>query len=117
MKMSINLLLGTMVAGLGEAMAFGERAGLDPGSVLDVVMAGPLASGLFGYKEELLRSGTYPVAFPAKHMAKDFKYIIDTAYETGARTPVAHEMLQLYRAAVDRGLGDEDFAAVAELFK
>lgn len=112
MKMSINLLLGAMCEGLAEMISFGERGGLDRKTMLDVIMAGPLKNGLFELKAPMFEKGEFPAQFPAKHMAKDLKFVVDTAYETGASAPAAHVLLQLYRKAVAMGLGDDDFAAV-----
>ncbi len=112
MKMSINLLLGALCEGLAEMINFGEKGGLDRKTMLDVVMSGPMRNALFELKVPMLESGEFPAQFPAKHMAKDLKFVVDTAYETGANAPSAHVLLQLYRKAVAMGLGDEDFAAV-----
>ncbi len=112
MKMTVNLLLGLMMAGLAEAVAFGAAGGLTPESVLEVVHAGPLSCGLFQLKTGMLTSGEFPVQFPLKHMTKDAKFIIDTAYETGAGAPLGHLLLHLYRRGLKMGLGDEDFAAI-----
>ncbi|WP_027185480.1 NAD(P)-dependent oxidoreductase [Desulfovibrio inopinatus] len=116
MKMSINLLLGTMMAGLAEMLHFGGKNGLDVDTMLDVVMSGPLANGLFQLKEPMLRTNEFPTQFPAKHMAKDLKFVVDTAYESGASAPCAHQVLQLFSKAVAQGLSEEDFAAVAKIF-
>lgn len=112
MKMTINLLLGLMMAGLAEAVAFGKAGGLSPEAVLEVVHAGPLSCGLFQLKTEMLTQGVFPAQFPLKHMTKDAKFIIDTAYETGAGAPLGHLLLHLYRRGLSLGLGDEDFAAI-----
>jgi len=112
MKMSINLLLGALCEGLAEMINFGEKGGLSRQTMLDVVMSGPMRNGLFELKTPMFESGEFPAQFPAKHMAKDLKFVVDTAYETGASAPAAHVLLQLYRKAVAMGLGDEDFAAV-----
>ena len=97
MKMSINLLLGTMMAGLGEMLHFGEKNGLDINTMLDVVMSGPLANGLFQLKEPMLRENAFTTQFPAKHMAKDLKFVVDTAYECGANAPCAHQVLATFQ--------------------
>jgi 3-hydroxyisobutyrate dehydrogenase-like beta-hydroxyacid dehydrogenase len=52
-----------------------------------------------------------------KHITKDLKFVLDTAYETGAPVPLGQGLLFLYRACVAKGLGDMDFAAVLELLK
>ncbi len=112
MKMSINLLLGAMCEGLAEMIAFGEKGGLDRETMLNVVMAGPLKNGMFELKAPMFEKDEFPAQFPAKHMAKDLKFVVDTAYETGATAPAAHVLLQLYSKVVAMGLGDQDFAAV-----
>lgn len=114
-KMAINLLLATMMEGVGEMLGFTRSGGLSDDIILDIVNSGPLANGLFSLKEEMLRTGYYPAQFPLKHMAKDLKYVLDTAYETGAAVPVGSAVQQLYSSAKAKGLGDKDFAAVAQV--
>ena len=115
MKMTINLLLGVMMAGLAETLNFGQKNGLDQETILDVILSGPLSSGLFQMKADMLRTRTFPPNFPLKHMTKDLKFIIDTAYDSGAPAPAAHAIMQLFRAGVGFQLGDEDFAAVYQV--
>lgn len=117
MKMAVNLLLGVMMEGLAEMLHFGGKGGLTRDAMLDVVTAGPLMNGLFGLKEPMLRSGEFPTQFPLKHMAKDLKFAVDTAFANGAQAPAANAMMQLYARGVAQGLGDEDFAAVFKVLE
>jgi 3-hydroxyisobutyrate dehydrogenase-like beta-hydroxyacid dehydrogenase len=117
MKMSVNLLLGTMLEGLAEMLHFGMAGGLEKKTLLDVVMAGPLACKLFELKAEMMQTESFPVQFPLKHMAKDLKFAVDTAYETGAPAPSAHGNLQLYRRGAGQGFGDMDFAAIYKVLE
>lgn len=112
MKMSINLLLGAMMEGLAEMIHFGSKGGLSTEAMLDVVLSGQVSNPLFQFKEDMFKSGDFPAQFPLKHMAKDLKFVVDTAYDTGASAPAAHMLLQLFRKGVFKGLGDDDFAAV-----
>ncbi len=116
-KMGVNLLLGAMMAGLGEALAFTRKGGLDDAVLMDIVASGPLACPLFAMKSEMLASGYYPAQFPLKHMAKDLKFVLDTAYDTGAATPLGAALSQLYGVGRARGLGEMDFAAVARVLE
>jgi 3-hydroxyisobutyrate dehydrogenase-like beta-hydroxyacid dehydrogenase len=68
-------------------------------------------------KADMLKTGDFPVNFPLKHMTKDLKFIIDTAYDLGAPVPAGHAILQLYRQGVARGWGDLDFAGVAKVLQ
>lgn len=116
MKMTVNLLLGLMMAGFSEALHFGQKGGLDLETILDVILSGPLSSGLYEVKSAMLRDQEFPAQFPFKHMTKDIKFIVDTAFETGASAPLAHALLHLYRLGVSQDLGDQDFAAIARVF-
>lgn len=117
MKMFINLLLGAMMEGFAEALNFGKIGGLDQEAMLDTVFSGPLNCALFQMKAPLLQNDNYPAAFPLKHMAKDAKFIIDTAYELGASVPSGQTLLSLYSMGVALGWGDEDLSAIAKVLK
>jgi 3-hydroxyisobutyrate dehydrogenase-like beta-hydroxyacid dehydrogenase len=117
MKMMINLLLGLMMEGFAEALNFGRAGGLDFDAMLEVVTAGPLNCALYQMKAESLRRGDFPPAFPLKHMTKDLKFLVDTAYETGAPIPVGLTLLHLFRLGVSQDLGDLDFAAVSRVLE
>jgi 3-hydroxyisobutyrate dehydrogenase-like beta-hydroxyacid dehydrogenase len=112
MKVSVNVLLGTMLAGFAEMLRLGEAGGLDRRTMLDVVLAGPMANDLLRMKEPMFEKDAYPAQFPVRHMAKDVKFAVDAAFETGSPAPCAHMLVQLYRRAMTLGLADEDFAAV-----
>jgi 3-hydroxyisobutyrate dehydrogenase-like beta-hydroxyacid dehydrogenase len=115
MKMTVNLLLGLMMASFSESVHFGLSGGLSLETILDVILSGPLSCGLYQMKSEMMKANDFPAQFPLKHMTKDAKFIIDTAYETGAAAPLGHLLLHLYRLGVSKGLGDDDFAAIAKV--
>jgi len=117
MKMMINLLLGLMMEGFAEALNFGRAGGLNFDAMLEVVSAGPLNCGLYQLKAESLRRGDFPPAFPLKHMTKDLKFLVDTAYETGAPMPMGHLLLHLFRLGVSQDLGDLDVAAISRVLE
>ena len=116
MKMTINLL-GVMMAGVAETVNFGLKNDLDQEAILDVIFSSPLNCGLIQMKADMLRTRTFPPNFPLKHVTKDLKFIIDTAYDSGAPAPADHAIPQLFRAGVGFQLGDEDLAAVFEVLE
>jgi len=117
MKLSINLLLGVMMEGLSEALNLAKMGGLSVESFLDVVYSGPMNCGLFQMKADSLRQGEFTPSFPLKHMAKDLKFAVDTAYEIGATLPVGHALLNLYQIGVGRKWGDLDFSAILNVLE
>ena len=117
MKMAVNMLLATMLQGLAESVALARGGGLSLEALFAVLAAGPMSCGLFSLKETMLKRRQYPAQFPLRHMLKDLRYVVETAQDAGAYAPLAHASLNTYRAAVSRGLGDADVAAVAELVR
>jgi 3-hydroxyisobutyrate dehydrogenase-like beta-hydroxyacid dehydrogenase len=57
------------------------------------------------------------VAFPLKHLAKDLKFVVDTAYDLKAPVPVAQTLLHLFDVGVAKGWGDEDISAIARVLE
>jgi len=117
MKMFINLLLGVMMEGFAEALNFGRLGGLELEAMLDTVFSGAMNSPMFQVKAANLREKNYPPAFPLKHLAKDAKFVVDTAFELGAPVPVGQMLLHLCRTGVAQGWGDEDISAIARVLE
>jgi 3-hydroxyisobutyrate dehydrogenase-like beta-hydroxyacid dehydrogenase len=117
MKMFINLLLGMMMEGFAEALNFGRLGGLTLEAMLDTVYSGPLNCAMFQMKAANIQNNTYPTAFPLKHMTKDAKFVVDTAFDLGAPVPVGQMILHLYRTGVAQGWGDEDLSAIARVLE
>jgi len=114
MKMAVNLLLGVMMEGYAEMIALGLKGGLELETMQAVIANGPLNSGLFQMKEEMFRTGTYTAQFPLKHMAKDMRFLSETATSLGIDIPSARRALEQYASAETMDLGDQDFAAVIQ---
>lgn len=117
MKMAINLLLGTMMTGLAEALTLGEKSGLKTETLLEVILAGPLSCDLFKIKKDMLLHKDYPPQFPLKHITKDLGLIMDTADQVQANVPVGHSIFQLYQQAMQENLGEADFAAIKKVLE
>jgi len=117
MKMFINLLLGIMMEGFAEALNFGRLGGLDLDAMLETAFSGAMNSPMFQVKAPLIKENRYPAAFPLKHLAKDCKFVVDTAFELGAPVPVGQVLLQLYRLGWAQGWGDEDISAIAKVLE
>jgi 3-hydroxyisobutyrate dehydrogenase-like beta-hydroxyacid dehydrogenase len=117
MKITINFLLASMMEGLAEALNFGKHGGLSAGAILEVIQAGPLGCSLFGNKATMILENDFPVNFPLKQMTKELKFMLDTAYDTGANVPTGSTLLQLYRLGVSQGWGDLDFSGIVKVLE
>lgn len=112
MKLTLNLLLGVMMEGIGEALNFGKKAGLSQEMILNAVLAGPLGCPLFTTKSEAFKADDFPPQFPFRHMLKDLRFVLDTARETDTATPACGAVAGVFERGMEMDLGDLDMAAV-----
>src|ERR1700685_1098226 len=111
MKLVVNALLGVNMQAIAEAVAFGEKAGLNRELLLQVLSRTAVVAP--AHQNKLLRAEhhDYSPQFPLKLMNKDFKLILEKANELGAPMPVTAAALQINAARTSRS-PDEDFSSV-----
>lgn len=117
MKLVNNLLVGVQAAALAEALHLAESAGLDSSQVLDVLSAGAVGSGVMRMKGPKMLSRDYDTQFALRWMHKDLTYALDEAAGRVAPLPLVAVAREMYRMALARGLGDQDFAAIIEVVR
>src|SRR5271154_4086736 len=111
MKLVVNALLGLNMQAIAEAVAFGEKAGLDRRLLLEVLAKTAVVAP--AHQNKLIRAehNDYSPQFPLKLMNKDFGLILDKASELGVPMPATAAAHQI-NAARAAGNGDEDFSSV-----
>ncbi len=72
------------------------------------------ASYMVTLKAEPMLEHDYTPLFRLEHMLKDVSICLSESEAAGAPFPAAALAHELYAAAMGRGLGDQDFAAVLE---
>lgn len=117
MKLVHNLVLGLHRAVLAEGLAFGRSLGLDPQTILEVLMQSPAASDVMRHKGgKMIHHEFKPQARMSQH-AKDVKLILDLGEKNQQRLPLTQLHLQLLQGLVERGLGDLDNCAIIKAFE
>ena len=114
MKLVLNTLVGASSAILAEAVALGASGGLTHASMMDVICESAVASPLLKYKAETVVSGDYAPAFTVEQMIKDFSLISDAGRANGVPMLTTGLILELYRAAANSGLREQDFFALVK---
>ncbi|MFG2602995.1 NAD(P)-dependent oxidoreductase [Streptomyces sp. NPDC048514] len=112
MKLSVNLFLITQVTGLAEAFHFAERQGLDRRLFLDVLDAGPMASGVSRMKAPKLRERDFEVQAAALDVLKNNRLIAEAARGARLASPLLDVCHRLFEETVAGGHGGEDMVAV-----
>jgi 3-hydroxyisobutyrate dehydrogenase-like beta-hydroxyacid dehydrogenase len=111
MKLVVNSLLGIGMQAIAEAVALGEKAGLDRNRLLDVLsQTAVIAPAHVGKLERAMKSD-YSPQFPIRLMNKDFGLILELASTVGARMPAAGAAFEINARQSDEG-AEQDFSAV-----
>ena len=116
MKLVVNTLLGLGMQALAEAIALGEKAGLEKDVLLDVL--GQTAVLTAGQKSKLenVRRKQYPTQFALSLQHKDLRLILSEADELSVSMPATAVAQQMYTAALAKGM-DEDFSIMIEFME
>jgi 3-hydroxyisobutyrate dehydrogenase len=117
MKLINNFLCGVQTASLAEGMAWIERSGLDPKKALSILNAGAPASPLLAAVSERMINRNYAVNFLLRLLSKDMLYAQNEATTCNVNLTTAEVSRRLFEAAIAKGLGDQDMAAVIELLR
>lgn len=114
MKLSVNLFLVTMVAGLAEAFHFAERQGADLQCFQAVLDAGPMASAVSRIKLAKLCAGDFSVQAAISDVKMNSRLIAEAARGAGIAAPLLDVADALFNEAEGLGLGTQDMAAVVK---
>jgi 3-hydroxyisobutyrate dehydrogenase len=95
-KMVNQICIAGLVQGLAEAIAFGEKAGLDMNQVLDVIGKGAAQSWQMDNRGKTMVADKFDFGFAVDWMRKDLGLVLDEARRNGARLPVTALVDQFY---------------------
>jgi 3-hydroxyisobutyrate dehydrogenase-like beta-hydroxyacid dehydrogenase len=95
-KMVNQIAIAGLVQGLSEAIAFGQKAGLDMGQVLEVIGKGAAQSWQMDNRGKTMIADQFEFGFAVDWMRKDLGLVLDEAKRNGARLPVTALVDQFY---------------------
>ncbi len=95
-KMVNQICIAGLVQGLAEAIAFGQRAGLDMHQVLDVVGKGAAQSWQLDNRGKTMVARQFDFGFAVDWMRKDLGLVLAEAQRNGASLPVTALVDQFY---------------------
>ena len=116
MKLVVNTLLGAGLQILAEALALGEKAGIDRKRLAEVLGETAVISPAQRGKLANAVANEFPSTFPVRLMYKDFNLILAHAAALAVPMPTAAVAAQLCAAQDARG-PDEDFSATIRLMR
>jgi 3-hydroxyisobutyrate dehydrogenase-like beta-hydroxyacid dehydrogenase len=111
-KLAVNLVIGGLAELMSEALVVGEAAGVSRASLLEVMGSSAAGAPFVKYKTEALLRNDFSATFTTVLMEKDVDLVLDAADENGVELPIASELKELLRSAIDAGYGDDDFMSL-----
>jgi 3-hydroxyisobutyrate dehydrogenase/2-hydroxy-3-oxopropionate reductase len=95
-KMVNQICIAGVVQGLSEAIAFGQKAGLDMVQVLEVIGKGAAQSWQMDNRGKTMVAGQFEFGFAVDWMRKDLGLVLDEAKRNGSRLPLTALVDQFY---------------------
>lgn len=116
-KMMNQICIAGLMQGLSEALAFGQKAGLDGEKVVEVISQGAAGSWQMVNRHKTMLADTFDFGFAVDWMRKDLGICLDTADQIGARLPVTALVDQFYKDVQLMGGGRGDTSSLIRRLK
>ena len=117
-KILNNYLLYQAGAALAEAAAIGERSGIAPALLFEVLSKGSADS--FAVRHHGIKAmapRNFPLrSFSVEYARKDMRYAIELANSVGLDARWGHDVDGLFEKAIEAGHGDEYWPVISRLF-
>jgi 3-hydroxyisobutyrate dehydrogenase len=114
MKLVANTLLGIGMQAIAEAVALGQKAGLNRDRLFDILSHTAVIAPAHIGKLTKAAANDYSSQFALRLMNKDFRLILETAAEMQVPMPVTAAAFQINTAEAANST-EEDFSAVIRL--
>lgn len=115
-KMANQIAIASNMMGVCEAMAYAERAGLDPQTVLASISGGAAGSWSLSNLAPRMLAGNFAPGFFVKHFIKDMGIALESAREMSIQLPGLELADKLYHQLADEGHADDGTQALFKLY-
>jgi 3-hydroxyisobutyrate dehydrogenase-like beta-hydroxyacid dehydrogenase len=116
-KMMNQICIAGLMQGLSEALAFGQKAGLDGEKVVEVISQGAAGSWQMVNRHKTMLADSFDFGFAVDWMRKDLGICLKTADEIGACLPVTALVDQFYKDVQLMGGGRNDTSSLIRRLK
>lgn len=116
-KMMNQICIAGLVQGLSEALAFGQKAGMDGEAVVEVISGGAAGSWQMNNRHKTMLADHFNHGFAVDWMRKDLGICLATANEIGASLPITALIDQFYKDVQNMGGGRWDTSALIKRLK
>lgn len=111
-KMVNQICIAGCVQGLAEALAFGQRSGINMEKVLAAIGSGAASSWQMNNRGMTMLEGKFDFGFAVDWMRKDLGIVLDEASRNGADLPVTKTVDGFYKDVQEMGGGRLDTSSL-----
>ncbi|WP_110929236.1 NAD(P)-dependent oxidoreductase [Bacillus massiliglaciei] len=116
-KMCNQIAIATNMIGVSEAVAYAEKAGLNPEKVLQSITFGAAGSWSLSNLAPRMIQGDFEPGFYIKHMLKDLNIALEEAKKLGMETPGLSLSQSLYDRLEKSGEENSGTQALYKIYK
>jgi len=116
-KVAMNLQIAMIYEGFAEGLTLAAKLGVDPGTLIPLIHASMVKSGVVEYKSPFVLQRDFTANFPLRLMRKDIGLALEAAKEARVKLPGIETVEEIYEVAMEDGHGDLDFAATLMLLE
>ena len=116
-KLVMNLQIAMIYEGFAEALTLATKLGVDAETLLPLVQASMVRSGVVEYKAPFVLQRDFSPNFPLRLMLKDLRLALDAAREVRVKLPGLETVEEIYDMAAEDGHADLDYAATLTLLE
>ncbi len=112
MKLINNLVLGSFMTALSEALVMGEASGIKKETVMEILGSGAGNSLVLNAKRDKLLQNDFSTHFSVSLIYKDLHYLQDLARDLKVPVFMGSTSKELFALAEAAGMGADDFSSV-----
>lgn len=116
-KLVMNLQIALIFEGFAEALTLATKLGVDAATLIPLVQATMVRSGVVDYKAPFILHRDFTPNFPLRLMHKDIRLALDAARESRIKLPGLEAVEEVYDLASEEGQQDLDYAATLTLLE
>lgn len=118
LKLALNQLIVSLTGAFSLSLSFVQQEGLEVETFMSVLRESALYAPTFDKKLKRIVNHNYSNPnFPTKHLLKDTRLFLDAAKREGLTVSALQGMETILEAALELGLGDEDYSALYEVIQ
>lgn len=114
LKLAVNALMGIQLTAWAEMLSFLGKQGLDAKKTLELLSTMAICSPNAAANSKLMLAHDFAPRFPNALLAKDFRYLKQTA--EGSSTPIADAASEVFQRAA-KEMGKENMTAVIRFYE